>query len=87
MGRPKGSPKTGGGSRAGRPNKITSDLKTMILGALDGAGGVSYLTRQASDNPAAFLTLVGKVLPLQVAGDASSPITLQIIERRIVKSE
>jgi hypothetical protein len=29
-------------------------------------GGVEYLKQQAVDNPTAFLTLIGKVLPLQV---------------------
>lgn len=55
MGRPKGS-----------LNKTTGLLKDMILQALDGAGGAEYLQKQATENPAAFMTLVGKVLPLQV---------------------
>ena len=57
-----------GGSRLGKPNKVTTALKDMILGALDKAGGEAYLARQANENPASFLTLVGKVLPLQLAG-------------------
>lgn len=39
--------KTGGGSRKGVPNKLTADLKAMILGALDKAGGEKYLLTQA----------------------------------------
>ena len=66
--------KTGGGSRKGRPNKATAALKDMILEALDDAGGVSYLQKQANKNPSAFLTLVGKVLPLQVTGEGGGPI-------------
>jgi hypothetical protein len=58
MGRPKGA-----------QNKMTRALKEMILEALDNAGGVDYLQTQATSNPTAFLTLVGKVLPLQVAGE------------------
>jgi hypothetical protein len=74
-----------GGRKKGTPNKITGDLKAMILGALDKAGGIDYLHRQAGENPSAFLTLVGKVLPLQVAGDPENPISLiQRIERVIV---
>jgi hypothetical protein len=46
----------------------------MILTALDKAGGAEYLLTQAHDNPTAFLTLVGKVLPLTVAGDKDSPL-------------
>lgn len=59
--------KTGGRSR-GTPNKLTGELKDMILQALSKSGGVRYLTMCATDHPAAFLTLVGKVLPLQVTG-------------------
>ena len=38
----------------------------MILAALDEVGGHWYLVEQARANPSAFLTLVGKVLPMQV---------------------
>jgi hypothetical protein len=76
--------KTGGGSRKGRPNKINSDLKAMILGALDDAGGQQYLTEQARANPAAFMTLLGKVLPHQVGGMPGEPIgiSMSLEERR-----
>lgn len=59
-----------GGSRKGVPNKVTADLKDMILGALDAAGGVQYLTKRAADpkTASAFLTLVGKTLPMTVKG-------------------
>jgi hypothetical protein len=63
-----------GGRRAGTPNRINRDLKEMILSALTDAGGAAYLTRQAEACPAAFMALVGKVLPLQVAGEGGGPI-------------
>lgn len=66
--------KTGGGSRKGKPNKLTADVKAMILAALDQAGGTDYLLTQAQTNPNAFLTLVGKVLPMTVAGDPNNPL-------------
>jgi hypothetical protein len=77
--------KTGGGSRKGKPNKTTKLLKDMILQALDGAGGVAYLQAQADASPNAFLALVGKVLPLQLTGDAESPVIIKQIERVIVE--
>lgn len=40
----------------------------MILVALRDVGGAKYLARQAEQNPVAFMGLVGKVLPLQLAG-------------------
>lgn len=77
-GRPKGIPKTGGRPKGSR-NKITSEIKDMIVIALDESGGVDYLKKQAIDNPNAFLTLVGKVLPLQVTGANEGPI--QVVSR------
>jgi hypothetical protein len=46
----------------------------MILEALAQKGGADYLARQADENPAAFMTLVGKVLPLQVTGDGGGAL-------------
>ena len=59
-----------GGRVAGTPNKVTADLRDMILGALADAGGQKYLADQAVKSPGAFMTLVGKVLPTQIAGTA-----------------
>lgn len=73
MARPKGTPKTGGRAK-GTPNKTTGQVKDMVLTALGNVGGVKYLERQANENPTAFMTLVGKVIPLQVAGDPDNPI-------------
>ena len=71
--------KTGGGSRKGRPNKLTADVKAMILAALDKAGAEDYLLKQAHENPSAFMTLLGKVLPLQVAGAENRPIEINVV--------
>lgn len=73
MARPKGLPKTGGRQK-GVPNKINKDLREMILGALDKAGGIDYLVRQAGEKPVAFLALVGRVLPMTVANDPDNPL-------------
>lgn len=67
----------GMGRKKGVPNKTTAALKDMILTALDKAdpeGSVAYLVAQAKANPTAFLTLVGKVLPMTVAGDPDAPL-------------
>ena len=66
--------KTGGGSRKGKPNKVTADVRAMVLGALDKAGGEKYLIEQSSSNPTAFMTLVGKCLPTKIEGDPENPI-------------
>jgi hypothetical protein len=49
----------------------------MVLAALAGVGGEQYLMRQADVNPTAFLTLVGKVLPLQITGDPERPVAIE----------
>jgi len=76
---PKKRPQPKGGSRLGKPNKVTKELKDMILMALDGAGGIDYLRDRAMDSPNAFLSLVGKVLPLQVTGEGGGPLTVEIL--------
>ena len=70
-GRPSNNPK---GSPKGTLHQIKLDVKTMILGALERAGGVEYLLAQAELNPVAFMSLVGKVLPMQVTGANGGPI-------------
>lgn len=61
MGRPKGS-----------TNKITANIKEAIEKAFEGVGGAEYLMRQAEENPQAFMTLLGKILPAQINADVTS---------------
>lgn len=71
-------PPTKRGSRKGVPNRNTQQLKDMILEALYGVGGVEYLQDCALDPKTAnsFLSLIGKVLPITVAGDKDNPVKL-----------
>lgn len=70
----------GPGRPKGVPNKMTTDAKQMIMDALGQAGGVEYLVAQAHENPKAFLSLVGRVLPYQVQGDANAPLAITIVK-------
>ena len=69
-----------GGRQKGSLNKNTRQLKDMVLQALDESGGVEYLKKRAIDNPAAFMTLVGKVLPLQVTGENGGPVVVSWLD-------
>src|ERR671917_787611 len=73
-GRPKGS-----------PNKTTALLKDALLRAADEAGGkeglVGYLRRQAEENPGPFLTLLGKVLPLQVNSAMQGQLSIRWVDK------
>lgn len=74
----------GGGKRvgAGRPkgslDKHNKELREMILAALDKRGGVAYLADKAESHPQAFMSLLGRVLPMTVAGDPEAPLGLVI---------
>lgn len=77
----KGNP----GKPKGATTKVTRGIKDMISTALTEAGGVSYLIDRAHDpkTASAFLTLVGKVLPLQVTGadggDIGHRVTIEVV--------
>lgn len=68
-GRPKGS-----------PNKVSSAVKDMVREALDGVGGVAYLMTQASANPTAFLSLVGKLLPTELKADVVGVVATGVVD-------
>lgn len=72
----RGGARPGAGRPKGVPNRTTTAIKDMIIKALDTAGGEKYLAEQADKNPAAFLTLVGKVLPMQLTGDPENPVAV-----------
>lgn len=67
-------PNAGKGRPPGASNKINREVKEMILDALTAAGGVTYLTVQAKKNPKAFLSLLGRIMPLQVTGEGGGPL-------------
>ncbi len=74
------------GNPAGKPkgsvNKTTALLKDAILKAATDAGGgdmAAYLQQQATENPGPFLSLLGKVLPMQLTGDPDNPVTVKTI--------
>jgi hypothetical protein len=41
-------------------------------------GGVEYLTKIATTDPKAFCTLLGKLIPVKVAGDAENSSVLRV---------
>jgi hypothetical protein len=76
-----------GGRKKGTPNKTTGMLKEAILAAaekvgfdgkgMDGLEG--YLAALAMEEKRAFAGLLGKVLPMQLQGDATAPLVVKII--------
>lgn len=79
-------PGPGPGRPKGVPNKITGNIRSMIMQALDKSGGVDYLVERAQDpkTASAFLALIGKVLPLQVTGEDGGAVQITQVVRVIV---
>jgi hypothetical protein len=85
------------GRQKGTPNKITRSLKDAILMAAQEAGGggedgmLEYFKSQATNNPNAFMGLVGRIIPLSVGGDKDNPLnhahTLEVKFIEAPKSE
>lgn len=59
-------PAAGRGRKRGSKNKIPASIKAMVLEALNNLGGVKYLEIQAMNNPTAFLSLLGRLIPQEV---------------------
>lgn len=61
-----------GGRPKGGQNKMTVEIREMILGALSDVGGQRYLAEQAMASPAAFMSLLAKTVPAQLrVGDSN----------------
>lgn len=56
----------GRGRPKGSPNKNTQAIKDMLLASLDAVGGQAYFEQQALENPTAYMSLVGKIIPAEV---------------------
>lgn len=67
----RGGARPGAGRPVGALTQLNTDVKMMLLEALEQAGGVDYLVTQAYLNPTPFLALVGKVLPMTVQGNVN----------------
>ena len=68
------------GRPLGSRNKIPALLKDAILMAAEDAdeeGLVGFLKKQALTNPVAFMSLLGKVLPLQTTGEGGGPLEIR----------
>lgn len=74
-------PKKGPGRPKGAANKITRDIRLAISQAFDKAGGVDYLVTQSRENPQAFMTLIGKIIPAEVKAQIDGQFVIKVVGR------
>src|SRR3990167_2480828 len=72
-----------GGSRLGKPNKISQSIKIEVLESFRMVGGREYLARQAIENPTAYMGLLGKVIPQQVQSELT-PLRVVVQQLNVV---
>jgi hypothetical protein len=66
-----------GGRKPGSRNKITEEVRVALLKAFHAVGEADYLEEVARTHPAVFCTLLGKILPTEIAAD--EPITHEVV--------
>lgn len=69
---------------ARKSSKALPELNEHILRAFALAGGDAYLAKVAESHPSAFLSLLVKVLPLQLADEGAGALHIGKVERVIV---
>jgi hypothetical protein len=67
----------GSGRKIGSQNKVPVEMKIMIRNALEKLGGEDYLVSAGKDNLAAFLSLLGKIIPQEqkITGEIEHKVT------------
>jgi hypothetical protein len=70
----RGGARPGSGRPKGSLDQGNSAIRELIIQALTDVGGVEYLATVAKSHPPAFLSLIGKVMPLQVTGAEGQPL-------------
>jgi hypothetical protein len=70
----RGGKRPGSGRPKGSLDKGNALIREMIVNALDELGGIEYLMDVARSHPTAFVSLIGKTMPLQVTGDGGGPV-------------
>jgi hypothetical protein len=70
----KGGARPGAGRPKGSLDKGNALIREMACEALAKVGGVDYLARVAESHPGPFLSLLGKILPVQLTGDGGGAV-------------
>lgn len=83
----RGGKREGAGRPKGAVDKGNALIRELIVGALNNLGGSKYLESTAKSHPAAFLSLLGKVMPVQLEGANGGAIQVETRTVRFVKPD
>jgi hypothetical protein len=75
VGKPPGSPKTGG-RLPGSANTMSGDAKKQLQQAFMGLGGVPNLIKWGKQNETAFYNLWSRIIPREITGKGGGPIAI-----------
>ena len=62
----------GSGRKPGSKNKDTETIRIALMRSFDHIGGWEYLAEMARTQPTAYMTLLGKILPHELATSGGS---------------
>ena len=71
-------PAAGKGRKKGSVNKITKTIKEAIEVSFIQVGGAKYLAQMAIEQPVAYMTLLGKIIPQQVEMSGKDGAAIQL---------
>ena len=71
----------GPGRPKGMKNRVATNLKTAVEEAFDRLGGVAWLVELAKEDPAAFCSLLGRLIPKQI--EQSGSIDVNVLRDRL----
>jgi hypothetical protein len=76
-----GGRRLGCGRKPGIPNKLSGNVKAMVVQAINDLGGADYFRRQGEKTPEAFMRLASKLIPTEVGltGPGGSPLQIQVV--------
>ena len=79
-----GQGKPGPGRPRGTANKVTKEVREMVVAALDRLGGVAFLVKDEEEQKtrAACLNLVGKTLPIKAEVRVNSSLAERLARAR-----
>jgi len=79
-------PAAGKGRPKGAVNKVTKTIREAIEASFIQVGGADYLVKMAEEQPVAYMTLLGKIIPQQteLTGKDGGAIAIHEVRRVIV---